>query len=151
MISSSSSAAPCSLADSLNKQETDIRENGLRNKGGKKDKRSRDSLTTKACLFQRKESKCVHVGLCKENEYIYTWSPMDYVEKLPVYKQSVVWIYHRAVDVFVLKKWRCTHKCELYVGYLGTAVEHEMLIVCMCWLREQGTHLRKGVAGKWCT
>lgn len=57
MISSVSSAAPCSLVDSLNKQESQvIRENRVRNKGGKEDQRSRDSLTTKACLFWRKES-----------------------------------------------------------------------------------------------
>lgn len=57
---------------------------------------------------------------------------MDYVGKVPVYTQSVVQIYYRAVDVSVLKKWRCTRKCELYVGYLGTAIEHETFIVCMC-------------------
>lgn len=47
----------------------------------------------------------MHVCMCQVNEYIYTSCCMDYVEKVPVYTQSVILISCRAVDVSVLKKW----------------------------------------------
>lgn len=76
---------------------------------------------------------------------------LEVVEKVPIYTQFVAIIYYGEDNVSVLRKWRCPYKCELYVGSLGTAIEHEMFIVCMCRLRERGANLRKGIAGKSCS